>query len=103
MTYELWDQASGNRIEGFQDFATLAEVIRQIAELQGAQAVDDLFVEVWVDLDAPDPVRVMRGDELSRLIQPLVRTYALEPDQRAGARARATTCQPTLAFVAQLF
>jgi len=72
MTYELWDQASGNRIEGFDDFATLAEVVRQIGELHGGRAVDDLFVEVWVDLDAPDPLRVMRADELGRLIEPLV-------------------------------
>ncbi|HEY7201541.1 MAG TPA: hypothetical protein VIC57_15075 [Candidatus Dormibacteraeota bacterium] len=102
MTYELWDEASGNRIEGFQEFAKLAEVVRQIAELQGARAVDDLFVEVWADLEALDPVRVMRADELRRLIPPVVRTYALEPGLRPGGHARATTTQPTLVFAARL-
>jgi len=101
MTYELWDQASGNRIEGFEELPKLAEIVRQIAELQGVEAVDDLFVEVWATLDAADPVRVLRGDELRRLVQPLVRTYAIEPAPSTAPRTRATTAQLTLALAAR--
>jgi hypothetical protein len=78
VTYELWDQASGNRIEGFEDVSGLVEIVRQIADLQGLGAVDDLFVEVWAELDADAPEAILRGNDLRRLIQPRIRTYALE-------------------------
>lgn len=98
MTYELWDQASGNRIEGFEGpkgFRALIEVVRQIAALQGAEAVDDLFVEVWTTLDAIEPVEIIGGHELRRLVQPLVKTYALEVAGPAFVPARTRTSQAT--------
>jgi hypothetical protein len=94
MTYELWDQASGNRVEGFGQFSTLAEIVRQIAELQGTSAVDDLFVEVWATPDAEEPVQILRGDLLKRFVQPLVATYAA--DLTDGYGARTSTSQSTL-------
>lgn len=80
MTYELWDQASGNRIEGFEEFPELVEIVRQIADLQGLNALDDLFVEAWAALDDDAPVGTYRGDDLRRFVQPLIKTYALDVD-----------------------
>jgi hypothetical protein len=98
MTYELWDQASGNRIDGFegpQARARLAQIVREIAELQGLDALDDLFVEVWPTPDAAQPGEILRGDLLRLLIQPLVMTYALELDSPAPAPTTSTS-QSTL-------
>jgi hypothetical protein len=100
MTYELWDEASGNRVEGFDQVAHLAEIVRQIAEVQGIAAVDHLFVEVWADYDDSEPVRILRGDELRRFVPPLVTTHALEQARRVLVPVRTTTSPSTLTLAA---
>jgi hypothetical protein len=81
MIYELWDQASGNRLDGFEGkaaFEKLAQVVREIAELRGLDAIEDLFVEVWASFDAPEPVTILDADELRHFAEPLAKTYAVE-------------------------
>lgn len=100
MIYELWNHATGNRIEGFEGFEgfrRLAEIVRQIAEMDGVEAVDDLFVEAWEAAGAPEPVELLQGDELRRLAQPLVKTYAIELDGAAPMSVRTRASQATLA------
>lgn len=90
MTYELWDQGSGNRIDGFGTFARLLQVVREIAEVSGLEAVDDLLVEIWPAGEAPSPSVIIRGTDLRQLTQPLVRTYRTQIEGRAVSATTST-------------
>jgi hypothetical protein len=90
VTYELWDEDSGNRIGGYESLAGAVQVVREIAELSGLEAVSDLFVEVWL-VDAPSPSTILRGAILRQFAQPLVRTYRLASEVESPTSATSTS------------
>ena len=100
MMYELWNEASGNRIEGFEGelgLARLLEIVREIAELQGPQVVDTLFIEVWSSLEAPEPEAIIPAERLRQLLEPQIRTYAFEVPLAPATKSSQSTVIQELA------
>jgi hypothetical protein len=86
MKYELWNAASGNRLGSFEGLGELAAVVREFAELNGENAIADLFAEGWLP-NAVAPNDSLDAASLRRLALPLVRLIVVpnEPETTSTA------------------
>jgi hypothetical protein len=62
MSYELWDAGSGNRLGTFPTVEDAIEVVRDMARLNGAGIVEDLYLE---RLEPGEARVVLAGEELA--------------------------------------
>ena len=67
MNIELWKADSGNLIGQYAGLDQLGQVLRDLAELNGPHALDDLFAEVWTASAESEPVASWSGDALRQL------------------------------------
>jgi hypothetical protein len=68
MWLELWSTSGANRIGGYPTFEAALVVVRQIADVADADAVKDLFIEVWGAETDEEPVGSIEGDDLRLLL-----------------------------------
>jgi hypothetical protein len=66
VTYILWNSDMGHRIGRFDRLTDLAETVSEIVRADGADSVEELFVEVWAK-GANEPVAVYGPAELGRI------------------------------------
>jgi hypothetical protein len=99
MRYDLWSAASGNRLGDFDSYDELAKVIREFAELNGVDAVDDLFAQTW-PAGALQAAGLIGPAELLKLARPFVKTYVLTPLVGASTSTRQSNVSRTLIPIA---
>lgn len=86
MKYELWSAASGNRLGSFDGIRELAAVVSEFAELNGEDAIDDLFAEGW-QANAVGPSAAIDSASLRRLAHPIVRSYVVSKEPETTSTA----------------
>ena len=62
--YELWNTASGNRIDGFTSLGAMLNIVREIAYLGGDVAVENLMADVRFRKEDDEPFDWIEGDDL---------------------------------------
>jgi hypothetical protein len=67
MIFELWNVGSGNRIAGFEILDDALDTVREIAEFDGEDAVEELLLEVWSP-GADEPETWYDGPRLRRIV-----------------------------------
>jgi hypothetical protein len=69
MTFEIWDQASGNMIGEFAEASDAYELVSEILQDEGPAGVKSLTL--LIEDDHGHTKRVATGDQLASLARPL--------------------------------